>query len=173
MSFRTCRFPRPRTLIAAALAGLFTISAKGEGAALQNWFGDPFLQMSNDMPGCSQPRGPYMTQAERTSEAHSRIERGTSCWLAGVCTEPNAYRYDASIAQAVGRQADKHVFDGSSIWLTVQRRFIRAEGCVIDRRQAQAIERWLGGVADVERVIVEVMQGTRGRPPYRIMEASK
>ncbi|WP_151636823.1 BON domain-containing protein [Noviherbaspirillum aerium] len=173
MSFRTCRFPRLRTLIAAALAGVFTISAKAEGAVLQNWFDDPFLQVSSDMPGCPQPRGPYMTEAERTSEAHSRIERGTSCWLAGACAEPNSYRYDASIAQAVGRQADKEVFNGSSIWLTVQRRFIRAEGCVTDRRQAQAIERWLGGIADVERVIVEVMQGTRDRPPYRTMEAPK
>lgn len=144
-----------------------------EDARLQNWFNDPFLRISSDMPGCPQARGPYMTEAERNAEAHSRIERGTSCWMAGTCTEPNAYRYDAPIAAAIGRQEDKDVFRGSSIWLTVQRRFVRVEGCVAEQRQSQAIERWLSRIPEVERIIVQVMQGSEGNPPYRTMGASK
>lgn len=149
------------------------LPGRAEEARLQNWFNDPFLRMSNDMPACPQPRGPYISEAERNSEAHSRIERGTSCWLAGTCSEPNAYRYDTAIAAGIERQPDKAVFRGSSIWLTVQRRFVRVEGCVADQRQAQAIERWLGAIPDVERILVQVMPGSEGSPPYRTMPASK
>ena len=46
------------------------------------------------------PLGPAYTEAERRVEAHSRLERGTTCWLAGQCAEPNAYRYDAANAIA-------------------------------------------------------------------------
>ena len=33
------------------------------------------------------------------------LERGTTCWLAGLCAEPNAYRYDAANATAARRGA--------------------------------------------------------------------
>jgi hypothetical protein len=177
LPFSSNRFRGLRLFVIACMAGtagLTVLPARAEdGARLQNWFNDPFLRMSNDIPGCPQARGPYMTEAERNAEAHSRIERGTSCWMAGTCTEPNAYRYDAPIAAAIGSREDKDVFRGSSLWLTVQRRFVRVEGCVASQGQAEAIERWLSRTPDVERIIVQVMQGSGGKPPYRTMEAAK
>ena len=67
---------------------------------LKNHYSDPFVQVTHALPACPQPRGPFMTEREARMEAHPRIERGTSCFMAGTCTEPNAYRYDQRIAKA-------------------------------------------------------------------------
>src|SRR2546428_11277909 len=64
----------------------------------QNLFNDPFEQLSSDIANCPEPVGPRLPESLRASRAHLRIERGTTCWLAGRCRLPNSYRYDPEIA---------------------------------------------------------------------------
>jgi hypothetical protein len=84
---------------AALLLGATAAWPQGEPARLPNPFGDPFVQATSGS-SCPPPLGPAYSEAERRVEAHSRVERGTTCWLAGLCAEPNAYRYDAANAMA-------------------------------------------------------------------------
>ncbi|RZI41899.1 BON domain-containing protein [Herbaspirillum sp. HC18] len=146
------------------LAILHGAAHADDGPLLKNWFNDPFFQASDGMRNCPQPRGPLLTETEMKAEAHSRVERGTSCWMAGTCKEPNAYLYDASIAQAIRERLPKQ--EGDSLWITVRRRWVWVEGCVTDMRHAADWEAAMKAVPDVERVLVNVMQGTEGKPPY-------
>ncbi len=61
---------------------------------------------------CPAPLGPLFTVDEQRREAHYRIERGTSCWLAGKCKDSNAYRYDkqpgAAGPEAALRRGARH-----------------------------------------------------------------
>jgi hypothetical protein len=137
-----------------ALAACAALSAAAQaGPLLLNPFHDPFAQATHGRP-CPVPLGPAYTEATRRGEAHSRIERGTSCWLAGRCVEPNAYRYDAANADAAvaALRADP-ALAGSAIWVTAQRRFIYLEGCVADAAQAARAEAVVQALTDVERVI--------------------
>jgi hypothetical protein len=144
--------------------------AQADGAQLKNWFDDPFFKLSDALPGCPVPRGPLMTAAEMKSESHSRIERGTSCYMAGSCKQPNAYLYDAGIAQDIQRALAGHAaLRNTSLWITVKRRFVWLEGCAADMDQVRMLAAALRGRADVEMVLVNVMQGTTGKTPYPIL----
>lgn len=98
---------------------------------------------------------------------HSRLERGTSCWLAGRCKDSNAYLYDKAIAPEV-RKALTAVpgLRRSSVWVTVQRRWVYLQGCVPTREMAQRLESAARKVNEVETVVPDLMVGTRGKPPY-------
>ena len=76
------------TVIVALYLGVAATSLRAE--TLKNHYNDPFVQVTNAIAACPQPRGPFMTEREAQMEAHPRIERGTSCFMAGTCTEPNA-----------------------------------------------------------------------------------
>ena len=143
-----------RSAAALAVAALaLPLAAQQGGPLLLNPFGDPFVQATVGRP-CPAPLGPAYTEAARRGEAHSRIERGTSCWLAGRCAEPNAYRYDApnAIAATAALRRDLTLV-GSAIWVTAQRRFIYLEGCVADADQAARAEALVKALVDVDRVI--------------------
>ena len=143
-----------RSAAALAVAALALPLAAQQGEPLLlNPFGDPFVQATVGRP-CPAPLGPAYTEAARRGEAHSRIERGTSCWLAGRCAEPNAYRYDAAnaIAAIAALRRDLTLAD-SAIWVTAQRRFIYLEGCVADADQAARAEALVKTLVDVDRVI--------------------
>jgi hypothetical protein len=144
---------------------------------LKNHYNDPFIQVTNGVKNCPQPRGPFMTIAEANAEAHPRIERGTTCFMSGKCTEPNAYRYDAQIGAAakltfkvaVGKEPS---VARSSVWLTVQRRFVFAHGCVSSKAQVTYIEALLKSVPDVEYVGADFIVGDpkkAKRMPYPTM----
>jgi len=159
--------------LAAALAVWPEARAQAEGRAeadaprLLNPFNDPFLQATAGRP-CPAPLGPAYTEAERRIEAHSRVERGTTCWLQGLCAEPNAYRYDAAnaIAAAAALRRDP-ALAGSTIWLTAQRRFVYLEGCVADLAQARRAEALVQALPDVDRVIPALaLPGEK--PPYAV-----
>jgi hypothetical protein len=137
---------------------------------LKNWFGDPFIQVADGLPACPVPLGPLLSEAEMKSESHSRVERGTSCWMAGQCSQPNAYLYDAGIARAVQARLAHEKLAGSSVWITVKRRFVWAEGCIADPSQAARIEAALKEVPDVERVFINLMPGTTGKTPYPTLQ---
>jgi hypothetical protein len=158
----------------ASMLGAACIAAHADDSTtLKNWFNDPFFQVRDGMAACPTPLGPLLTEAEMKSESHSRVERGTSCWMAGTCKEPNAYRYDAEIGKAVqARFHDEPGFRDSSLWVTVKRRIVWIEGCAGKDANAQAMEKELERIAlsvpDVERTIVNLRVGTKGKPPYPV-----
>ena len=136
----------------------------------QNWFGDPFVQVSASVHGCLEPLGPRMSKADRLAQSHHRAERGTTCFLHGECEQPNAYRYDAAIADQLVRQLRlNHRVVTSSLWVTVQGRIVYLEGCAPDPARAGAEwERLARAVPQVTQVVTSVYTG-RGRPPYQTL----
>jgi hypothetical protein len=139
-------------------------------AARKNWYNDPFFALSNAVNACPLPLGPLMTQAEAEDDAHYRVERGTSCWLAHTCSKPNSYLYDADIAAAIRQQFQGDaLLAGTSLWITVQRRFVYAEGCVPAVFDREALQRRLEAIPDVEQVFVHVTADPRATPPYRTL----
>ena len=163
---RTTIFLREAKDLAFVLALLPVCTAALAGDDLMlNPFGDPFVRATVGRP-CPAPLGPAYTEAARRGESHSRLERGTSCWLAGRCAEPNAYRYDApnAIAATAALRRDLTLAD-SAIWVTAQRRFIHLEGCVADADQAARAEALVKALVDVDRVIPTLaLPGEK--PPY-------
>lgn len=119
---------------------------------------DPFFQISKAIADCPAPLGPLETEKEWLDDSHYRIERGNSCWIEGRCRLSNAYLYDAEIADAVQRRlatlnAGTHWREQSTLWLTLQRRFIYVEGCVAPGFDKQTFLTELAKTADVERII--------------------
>jgi len=136
--------------------------------ARRNWYNDPFIALSQDVAECPLPLGPWMTRAEMTDDAHYRAERGTTCWLAHRCTKPNSYMYDTPIADAVKAHfAASDRLHGTSLWITVQRRFIYVEGCAETAFDRQALQRELEALPDVEQVFVRITDDPRKSLPYK------
>jgi hypothetical protein len=136
---------------------------------LKNWFDDPFFQVSSAIANCPTPLGPLMTEAERRVQAHSRAERGTTCWLAKQCDRPNDFAYSADIADGLRAMvaANPRRFDKTSLWFTVQGRVVFIEGCVADARAGPAIEALVTQVPHVKQAIAHVRVGRSGKPPYK------
>ena len=135
----------------------------------KNWFDDPFFQVSNGLPACPVPLGPLLTEEEQRQQAHGRIERGTRCFRAGQCQEVNAYRYDKSLAATV--QAALQAVPGmaaSSVWVTIQRRWVFLEGCVSQPALIPRLMQAAQAVTNVETVVPLLMTGTRAKPPYAV-----
>ncbi len=151
-------------LVALLLAGV------ADDAQVLNRFNDPFEAVSADIAGCPEPRGPRVDAAEARVQAHHRAERGTSCWLSGQCSEPNAYRFDARIAAAL-RDAlqGAPALHPSSLWFTVQGRVVYLEGCVDRAGQAADLEDRARGLPDVLQALALVRVGPGGTLPYRRM----
>jgi len=159
----------PAALLALACALEPALAQETPKPAKQNWFDDPFFQVASGLPQCPVPEGPLLTAEERRAQMHSRLERGTSCWLAGRCADSNAYRYDKPLAPKV--QAALAAVPGvrhASVWVVIQRRWVYLQGCVPSRALAAALERAARTVPDVEAVLPELMVGTRGKPPYAV-----
>lgn len=134
-----------------------------------NPFNDPFVRATHGRP-CPAPRGPAYTEAQRLQEGHYRVERGTSCWLAGQCSEPNAYRYDSRIAEAAvaALRSDTGLAAASSIWIIAERRFVHLQGCVADAAQAARAEAVVKALPDVQLVIPSLsLPGEAPRYPRR------
>ena len=155
--------------LAMMLPGLLSAGAGTAAEPKRNWFDDPFVQVAAGLPSCPVPEGPLYTEAERRQQMHSRLERGTSCWLAGRCSDANAYAYDRRIAEAA-RPVLAAVLGvrRASVWVTVQRRWVYLQGCVPSRALARRLERAARGLPEVETVVPDLMVGTRGRPPYPV-----
>ena len=151
------------------LVFLCTLS-QAQPAERRNWFEDPFFRVSAGVANCPVPLGPLITQDEQRREAHYRIERGTSCWLAGTCKDSNAYRYDKALAAPV-EAALKAVpgVQGSSVWVTIQRRWVFLEGCAATREQVQRLEQSARAVPDVESV-VPMLALPGDKPRYRLAD---
>ncbi|MDR6477525.1 hypothetical protein ABIE53_004145 [Burkholderia sp. OAS925] len=170
--------PRPASALQCAALCLSLLSAlsfaHGEKQRINRGH-DPFLQISKAIDGCPAPLGPLETEQEWLADSHYRIERGNSCWIEGRCRLPNAYLYDKEIAEAVQRRlaninAATHWREHSTLWLTLQRRFVYVEGCVSPRFDTQAFLSELAKTADVERVIDNTTTNPRApQLPYRTL----
>lgn len=149
------------------LAVTLTCAATAQGQERRNWFNDPFEQATRGLRGCPVPEGPLLTEAEHRREAHYRIERGTSCWLAKKCDEPNAYQLDHEInATAAAALHARGRLRDTSLWVITQRRFVFVQGCVRDPAQIRLVVDAVRSDARVEHVQPEVLVGAHGRPPY-------
>ena len=139
------------------------------GEDLQNWFNDPFFQISESIPNCPLPAGPFTTESDRRIQAHRRAEKGTTCWLAKECDRPNAYVYDQDIAsdfQAAVR--DRSPFPNTTLWVTVQGRVLYIEGCATDRAIAARVEAFARSIPNVQQAIAIVRTDPSVRAPYRL-----
>ena len=147
---RACRGFLPA--LAAALAA--NLCAAQERA---NFFNDPFEQATSGIKSCPVPDGPLITRQEMLSQTHGRAERGTSCYQAGRCRLPNAYLYDPDIVARSKKAilADGR-FGGTSVWLLGQRRWVWLQGCVRTTAEAEALERLIRSIDDVENVMDEL-----------------
>jgi hypothetical protein len=155
--------------VKALLVALLLAGAADDEQAL-NRFDDPFEAVSSDIAGCPEPRGPRITAAEMRVQAHHRAERGTTCWLKGECSEPNAFRYDAGIAAALRESLAKApALHPSSLWMTVQGRVVYLEGCVERAEQATELEARARGLPQVQQALALVRVGRGGAVPYRRM----
>jgi hypothetical protein len=140
-----------------------------------NWGNDPFLKVSNAIPGCPEPLGPRQTRQEWLHEGHYRVERGNSCWLEGRCRLSNAYRYDAEIADAVQRrlvniEPATRWRERSTLWLMLRRRFIYVQGCVAPDFDKKQFLFELAKTADADNVIDETTLDPKAAAlPYRTL----
>lgn len=123
-----------------------------------NYFNDPFLQVTSGIADCPVPEGPLISKTEMSAQAHSRAERGTSCFRAGRCRLPNSYLYDKEIIPRVKKAilADGH-FGDTSVWAEGQRRWVWLKGCVRRKEQAKALEQLVRRLDDVEAVINQLV----------------
>ena len=160
----------PFLLLCSLLTGPPFASLAQPAPEKKNWFEDPFFQVSSALADCPVPQGPLLTYDEQRQEAHGRIERGTSCWLAGQCRDSNAYRYDKSLAAPVAA-ALKAVpgIESSSVWVIVQRRWVFLQGCVGSPELINQLERAAQAVPEVEVVVPMLQIGTHN-PRYPIAE---
>jgi hypothetical protein len=151
------RLSKGRTVFALAVLAASSLASRADDTR-ENRGNDPFLHISSAIADCAAPLGPLETTQEWLDEAHYRIERGNSCWIAGRCRLANSYDYDKEIAESVTRRlnslnASLQWREKTSLWLTLQRRFIYLDGCVSrDFDEARFVSA-LGETADVEKVI--------------------
>ena len=141
-----------------AVLTLATSTAARAAEERANYFDDPFLEVTRAISDCPPRQGPLITRDEMRAEAHARAERGTRCFQSGRCRLPNAYLYDKEIIPRVKMAilADGR-FSETSLWVKGQRRWVWLKGCVRTRDQANALERLVRGIDDVEAVINELV----------------
>jgi hypothetical protein len=136
---------------------------------LQNWFNDPFFAVSAAIPDCPLPAGPFVDEADKRVQAHRRAEKGTTCWLAKECDRPNAYVYDPDIAAEIQTAVrERHPFDGTSLWVTVQGRVVYIEGCAKAGFDPVAAETFIRALPHVQQAIAIVRTDPAQRPPYKL-----
>ncbi|HWH82937.1 MAG TPA: BON domain-containing protein, partial [Burkholderiaceae bacterium] len=159
----------------AALALALLTAAAGaahSGEALRNGFDDPFFQLSHALADCPLPAGPFITEAERRVQSHHRAEKGTTCWLAGECAQPNAYAYDREIAAAIRAAVrGQRALAASTLWVTVQGRIVYIEGCAARASAAADLEALARRVPHVQQAIAAIRTDPRERAPYRVRGA--
>ena len=139
------------------------------GEDLQNWFNDPFFQISAAIADCPVPAGPFTTESDRRVQAHRRAEKGTTCWLAKECDRPNAYGYDQDIAAAVQAAVrERNPFANTTLWVTVQGRVLYIEGCATEESVGAKVEAFAKALPNVQQAIAIIRTDPAARPPYKL-----
>lgn len=123
---------------------------------------DPFAQATDGYASCPTAQPPLLTEQEMRVQAHGRVERGTSCCLAGTCECGGAYKRDPEINERIiGAIRDDKRFRDTSVWVTTMRKFVTLQGCVRGRSQSKALERLVKGQPDVAIVWNETTVGAK------------
>lgn len=163
----TAAGPRLGAWALAAVCGLGHAQAD---PTLRNWFDDPFFAVAASLPDCPLPLGPFLTEAERRAQSHHRAEKGTTCWLAGLCEKPNFYLYDRPIADAIrAALARRGPIADAALWVTVQGRVVYLEGCAADPALVSELEALIRSLPHVQQAIAIVRTGAAAaRVPYRV-----
>ena len=139
------------------------------GDSLQNWFKDPFFQVTAADPSCPRPAGPFVDERGRLEQTHRRAEKGTTCWLAGECERPSAYDYDQDIAEGVRKAfALSSTFASTTLWVTVQGRLVYIEGCAQEQAAATRAEALVRAVPYVQQAIAIIRTNASQAPPYLV-----
>jgi hypothetical protein len=126
---------------------------------------DPFAVATDGYTGCPVVPPPLLTEQEMRITAHQRVERGTSCCLAGTCECGGAYKRDPEInARVVDAIRADPRFRNASIWVTTTRKFVTLQGCVRSAAQKKALERMVKAQPDVAIVWNETTVGTKAAP---------
>jgi hypothetical protein len=160
-----CSHPFPQRVLRAVVVLTCLAAVPPAAAERRNWFDTPFDQAVAGAADCPRPEGPLITAEEMRRQAHGRIERGTSCWLAKKCEDSNVYRRDPEIQARV-----LHVIRGeplaarSSVWVTTERRYVTLQGCVDSARVRRVLIERVRKTDDVDQVFDQLIVGTR-RPP--------
>ncbi len=141
-------------LVALALGGSVAAAGAADDA---NYYGDPPpLQATHGRPDCPSPPVPVLTPDEARREAHQRVERGTSCWLAGTCEPGGDYKDDDKVnARVAAAIAADPRFADTSVWVETLRKFVTLKGCVASDDEAHALEALVRGVDGVKLVWLE------------------
>jgi len=161
-----------RRLVLFALAASASTCGAQPAKELQNWFNDPFFQISASIPDCPTPAGPFVNESDRRVQAHRRAEKGTTCWLAHECDRPNAYTYDQDIATAFQTALrDHNPFLNTTLWVTVQGRVLYIEGCATQESQIAEVEAFARALPHVQQAIAIVRTDPSARPPYKLRSA--
>jgi len=157
-----------RVLCALGFLGVLAMPVSAQEAG--NLFGDPFVRVTDGIPDCKTPRGPYITPEHARVQQHIRSQHGNSCYRSGRCRLPNSHLYDAELVPRVQlyiRSSGR--FDDTSIWVVGERRIITLLGCVRSKEQALELERAVALVDDVSNVIPYLATSPGDPPPYRVV----
>jgi hypothetical protein len=145
----------------AALAILACLAGIAYAQERANYFNDPFVKVTNGLAGCTLPEAPAITPDEIRVQSHLRTERGTRCYLAGLCRLPNSYLYDQEIISRVKKAVDVDGrFAETSVWAEGQRRWVTLKGCVRSKSESEALVQLVRSIDDVEKVVNELIVGT-------------
>lgn len=146
----------------ALLGACLAAAAPPEGRYLL----DPFAVATLGYPGCPTAEPPYLSEYEYRVQAHERIERGTSCALAGTCEPGGAYKRDPEVNERVRAAlvADAR-FASSSLWVSTMRGFVTLKGCVRSSQAREALTALVQAQPGVLLVWNETWVGTK--PPAK------
>jgi osmotically-inducible protein OsmY len=119
-----------------------------------NYYSDPApLQATHGISDCAAPAVRVLSPEDARREAHQRVERGTSCWLAGTCEPGGDYKNDAVVnARVADAIANDARFANTSIWVETLRKFVTLKGCVADDTQSRELESLVRSVTGVKLV---------------------
>ena len=141
-------------LIVTVLHGAITHSAEPD-----NPYNDPPpLQATHAITPCPAPKVRILTPEQARREAHQRVERGTSCWLAGQCEAGGDYKHDGETnARVVAAISNDRRFANSSLWVETLRKFVTIKGCIADAKQGRDLEAMVKAIDGVKLVWQEAV----------------
>jgi len=156
---------RRLALFAAAAAA---VAAVPVSLAADDYQLDPFEQATAGFSTCPAVAPPILTIEQMRSQAHQRVERGTSCCLAGTCECGGSYKHDPEINLRVAAAIrNDSRFRDASIWVTTTRKFVTLQGCVRTPAQKRALERLVARERDVALVWNETTVGPVRHAPVK------
>jgi BON domain len=138
-------------LASLALAGVASASED------DNYYQDPPpLAATHGIADCPPPVVRKLTPEQARREAHQRVERGTSCSLAGTCEAGGDYKDDDRVnAEVVAALAEDPRLTHSSLWVETLRKFVTVKGCLADGAQGAVAETLARAVPKVKLVWME------------------